>query len=190
MDDALPLRLAADLDGCFEDLVREQQDFVFGLALRMTLDRSDAEDVAQESFVRAYRALAGYDAERIRAMRLRPWLARIALNVQRNRVRRRRETTTMDDGAADRIAARGATPEEAAVTASRSAASAALLATLPEQYRVAIALRHIEGLPYAEVAEILGRPVGTVKAQIHRGLARLRTTIETTEGGRPWRERD
>src|SRR4029453_15273559 len=81
-------RLARDLDGAFEDLVLVHQRLVFGLALRGGGDRADAEEVAQDPFERAYHALAGYPAERVAAMRLRPWLARIALNLARNRLRR------------------------------------------------------------------------------------------------------
>src|SRR4029450_10052963 len=82
----VPDRLARDLDGSFEDLVLVHQRLVFGLALRVVGDRADAEEVAQDTFERAYHALAGYPAERVTAMRLRPWLARIALNLARNRV--------------------------------------------------------------------------------------------------------
>jgi RNA polymerase sigma-70 factor (ECF subfamily) len=85
----LPDRLARDLDGAFEELVRGHERLVFGLALRVVGDRADAEEVAQDTFERAYHALAGYPAERVAAMRLRPWLARIALNLARNRLRRR-----------------------------------------------------------------------------------------------------
>src|SRR5215211_274761 len=84
----LPDRLARDLDGAFEELVRGHERLVFGLALRVVGDRADAEEVAQDTFERAYHALAGYEAGRVAAMRLRPWLARIALNLARNRLRR------------------------------------------------------------------------------------------------------
>jgi RNA polymerase sigma factor (sigma-70 family) len=85
----LPARLAHDLDGSFEELVLDHQRLVYGLALRVVADPADAEEVAQDTFERAYHALAGYEAERVAAMRLRPWLAQIALNLARNRLRRR-----------------------------------------------------------------------------------------------------
>src|SRR5512135_2864132 len=89
MDDIdLADRLAADLDGAFETLVRAHADRLYGIALRLTGDGSDAEEVAQDALVRAYRALAGYEAERIRSLRIRPWLAAIAVNLTRNRRRR------------------------------------------------------------------------------------------------------
>jgi RNA polymerase sigma factor (sigma-70 family) len=188
VDDTLLARLATDVDGSFEDLVRAEQHFVFGVARRLTLDRHDAEEVAQEAFVRAYRALTGYEPDRIRALRVRPWLARIALNVQRNRVRRRRDvvpidttehvslfTTAADDG-----------PEARAEARAWRDACVGWLHSLPEPYRLAVALRHIDGLAYAEVAEVLGRPVGTVKAQVHRGLGMLRDIVDEA-GGQQWK---
>src|SRR5918993_2262763 len=85
----LPARLARDLDGSFEALVGAYERLVFGLALRVVGNRADAEEVAQDTFERAYWALAGYPAERVVAMALRPWLATIARNLARNRLRRR-----------------------------------------------------------------------------------------------------
>src|SRR6187455_2451196 len=81
--------LAGDLDGSFEALVLAHQDRIYSIALRMLGDPRDAEEAAQDAFVRAYRALAGYDAARIREVRLRPWLATIVLNLCRSRLSRR-----------------------------------------------------------------------------------------------------
>ena len=86
-DEALRGRLAEDLDGAFEDLVRAYQDRLFSFALRLTSRREDAEEIAQDAFVRAYRALGTYPAERIRGMALRAWLYQVTLNVTRNRLR-------------------------------------------------------------------------------------------------------
>jgi len=181
VDDDLAGRLAKDLDDGFEELVHTTQHFVFGVALRMTMDRHDAEDVAQEALVRAYRALQGYDADRIRAMRLRPWLARITLNVQRNRLRRHRPGVAPEGATPEPPAPAADGPEERAETAGRRAACVRLLATLPDASRAVIVLRHIEGLSYAEVAEAVGKPVGTVKAQVHRAIGVLRQRIEDEE---------
>jgi len=186
VDDTLLARLATDVDGSFEAFVRAEQHFVFGVAVRLTVDRHDAEEVAQEAFVRAYRALRGYEAERIRALRVRPWLARITLNVQRNRVRRRRDVVPLDT-ATPPSAPHSEGPEANAEAASWRDACAGWLAGLPEPYRLAVALRHIDGLTYGEVAEVLDRPVGTVKAQVHRGLGMLREIVDRA-GGRAWKE--
>ena len=87
-DEHLAARLATDLDANFEDLVRTYQDRLFGFALRMTAESQDAEESAQDAFVRAYRALERYPTEQRRTLKLKAWLYRITLNVVRNRVRR------------------------------------------------------------------------------------------------------
>src|SRR5688500_10655666 len=82
--------LADDLDGHFEALVRAYGDRLYAFALRLTGSPPDAEEIAQDTFVRAYGALGGYEPARITDLALRPWLFRIALNVTRNRVRGKR----------------------------------------------------------------------------------------------------
>jgi RNA polymerase sigma factor (sigma-70 family) len=181
----LPDRLARDLDGSFEELVRGHERLVFGLALRVVGDRADAEEVAQDTFERAYHALAGYPAERVAAMRLRPWLARIALNLARNRLRRRPPPARpLEDGDGQTLAVAApaaADPAEVAERGQERDFWAGLLAGLPRPYREAVVLRHVEGLPYGEVAEVLGRPVGTVKTHVHRGVRQLRVMLERRE---------
>jgi RNA polymerase sigma-70 factor (ECF subfamily) len=181
----LPDRLARDLDGSFEELVLAHQRLVFGLALRVVGDRADAEEVAQDTFERAYHALAGYPAERVAAMRLRPWLARIALNLARNRLRRRPPPARpLEDGDGQPVAVAAPAAAEPAAVAERGQERellAELLAGLPRPYREAVVLRHVEGLAYAEVAEVLGRPVGTVKTHVHRGVRQLRDSLERRE---------
>jgi RNA polymerase sigma factor (sigma-70 family) len=181
----LPDRLARDLDGAFEELVLAHERLVFGLALRVVGDRGDAEEVAQDTFERAYWALAGYPAERVAAMRLRPWLARIALNLARNRLRRRPPPARpLEDGDGRPLAVAAPAAAEPAQAAERGhdrELLAGLLAGLPRAYREAVVLRHVEGLPYAEVAEVLGRPVGTVKTHVHRGVRQLRDDLERRE---------
>src|SRR5450432_2399213 len=88
--DGLPAALANDLDGHFEALVLAFQDRLYGFALRFCANREDAEEIAQDAFVRAYRALQKYPPDRIRSLSLRAWLYQIALNVARNRFRRKR----------------------------------------------------------------------------------------------------
>ena len=183
----LPARLARDLDGSFEELVVVHQRLVFGLALRVVGDRGDAEEVAQDTFERAYHALAGYDTERVAAMRLRPWLARIALNLARNRLRRRPPAArALEDGDGRPLAAPAAA-EPAAVAERHEDTErwAELLAALPRGWREAVVLRHVEGLPYAEVAQVLGRPVGTVKTHVHRGVRQLREQLQEREERTP-----
>ena len=180
---ALADDLATDLDGTFERLVLAYQGRIFAFALRFCGDHRDAEEIAQDAFVRAYRALQGYDAGRIRELALRPWLYRIALNVARNRARGRRPSmvplqvdgdegeTTMAPPLADAEELR---PEATAERAETGATLATLVTNLPARYRAAVVLRHVEGLPYPEVAAVLDQPLGTVKANVHRGTKVLR----------------
>jgi RNA polymerase sigma factor (sigma-70 family) len=171
-DEALAARLAVDLDGSFEALVDAHAGRLFSIALRFIGDRSDAEEAAQDALVRAYRALTGYDKARIREIRLRPWLATIVVNVCRNQVRVRRVATVelAFDPAAEPVVDPVARSDEKATWA-------LLLATLPPAQRAAVVLRHVDGLSYAQMAEALGRPEGTLKAQVHRGLAALRDAL-------------
>ncbi|MEX2011918.1 MAG: sigma-70 family RNA polymerase sigma factor [Chloroflexota bacterium] len=187
MDGPLLADLATDLDGNFERLVLSHQDRLYTIALRLLGDPRDAEEVAQDAFVRAYRALASYEPMRIRELRLRPWLATIAINVCRNRARRRTlqlvsleapARRQLDDGGPGAVATSLADPTggplEATVRRDSAHHWAALLASLPALYRAPIVLRHVDGLSYEEMSSVLGRPEGTLKAQVHRGLALLR----------------
>ncbi|HET7027527.1 MAG TPA: RNA polymerase sigma factor [Candidatus Limnocylindrales bacterium] len=176
MDDTeLARRLASDLDGTFETLVRTHVDRCFSIALRLLADASDAEEVAQDALVRAYRALERYPAERIRELDLRAWLATITLNAARSRRRRqadRRPPLSLDAvGSESRSAG--------AQTVGSSLAS--LVAGLPERYRAPIVLRYVDDLTYSQIAQVLGRPEGTLKAQVHRGLALLHAAHDAAE---------
>ena len=189
MDDDSQLVEAAarDLDGTFEALVVAHQDRLYSIALRMLGNSHDAEEAAQDALVRAYRALAGYPAERIRALRLRPWLATIVLNLCRTRMTRRaagRPALSLDaaePGTLEPMADERTGPAATAARRATRRAWAELLLTLPPAYRSAVVLRHVDGLSYPEVATALDRPEGTVKAQVHRGLAMLRTAFEAAE---------
>ena len=87
-DAALAARLARDVEAAFPSLVADHQDRLYTIALRLLGDRRDAEEVAQDALVRAFRAMRGYPRERIAGLRLRPWLASITVNLARNRRRR------------------------------------------------------------------------------------------------------
>lgn len=183
-NDPLAEALATDLAGTFERVVLTYQDRLYTFALRLCGDRRDAEEIAQDAFVRAYHALQAYDTARIRELALRPWLYRITLNLARNRARGRRlillplpdDNLSAHDGPTipplfDQEAQR---PEWRAERTELSARLVAALATLPPRYHTAIILRHVEGLSYPELAAALALPLGTVKAQVHRGIALLR----------------
>lgn len=168
--DRLPERLATDLHAAFPDLVRTTQDGLYTGLRRLGNRPEEAKDLCQETYVRAFRALSGYDRERIRDLRLRAWIWTIALNLGRNlaRERRRRPYPTpldMEQPVSD--------PEPV-----DTAAWDRRLARLSVAQRRAVVLRHVVGLSYEEVADSLGRPVGTIKADVHRALGKLRQVME------------
>lgn len=175
-------RLARDLDAAFPDFVRALQDRVYSGVLRLTRRRGEAEEITQEAFVRAYRALERYPAEQVRSLALQPWLWTIALNLCRNQARSQSRRPTEvelrdhDDQAPDRT-------EDEAIAVSDDEWRRRL-ETLTEPVRAAVVLRHVVGLGYEEIAEILERPAGTVKSDVHRGITRLRTLLDE-EGVRP-----
>jgi RNA polymerase sigma-70 factor (ECF subfamily) len=183
-DDALVRRLARDLEAGFPDLVTAHQDRLYTIALRLLGDRRDAEEVAQDALVRAFRAMRGYDRARITALHLRPWLASIAVNLARNRRRReddRRPPSRLEpmlDAGFDIANDGRAGPERHADRRETQRELAAALLRLTPAVRAAIVLRHVDGLSVAEAAEALGRPEGTIKAQVHRGLRDLRAAME------------
>jgi RNA polymerase sigma-70 factor (ECF subfamily) len=182
-DQELCSRLASDLDAHFEQVVRTFQDRLYGFALRLTHCQQDAEEVTQDAFVRAYRALEHYSAERRRELRLRPWLYQITLNVIRNRVRRPAPRLVQIDEPAvqdDLAASPREQPENSALDAERQAGLVEAIARLPSRYATAVVLRHVQGLSYIEAAEILDQPVGTTKSDVHRGLRLLRESLLLT----------
>ena len=185
-DTALAIRLARDVEAAFPSLVAEHQDRLYTIALRLLGERRDAEEVAQDALVRAFRAMHGYPADRIASLRLRPWLASIAVNLARNRRRRLDDRMPpgqlepMLDAGLDLPADARTAPERTAARRETGRELAEALLHLSPTVRAAIVLRHVDGLSVAETAEALGRPEGTVKAQVHRGLRELRAALASS----------
>jgi RNA polymerase sigma-70 factor, ECF subfamily len=184
MDDTqLAEHLSRDLDGSFETMLRGHVDRCHAIAMRVLGNPHDAEEVTQDAFVRAYRALESYPPERIRDLRLRPWLATIVVNLCRNRTRRRLPPVTSLAPLVDRghepVAGDATDPAGIAERGVERERLGTLLAGLPDRYRIPVVLRHVDDLSYAELAEVLGRPEGTLKAQVSRGLALLRAAAGT-----------
>ena len=174
--------LADDLDRAFEHVVRSYQDRIVTAAARMLGDAGRAEEVAQDVFVRAYRALQTYDRPRIRKLRLRPWLFAIAMNQIRNAARNRRAPTVPLDFADGHAAPLPDPSPSPAVLAERQEDwrhVAGAIDRLSPKLRDAFVLRYVEELSYDEIAAVLSQPVGTVKANAHRGLLAVRTHLET-----------
>jgi RNA polymerase sigma factor (sigma-70 family) len=171
--------LAEDLDRGFTALVCEYERVLYSVALRVSGRPAEAEDLAAEAFLRAYRALLRYDRPRILALRPRSWLLTILLNTWRNTLRdtsRRPGQAPLDDH--PEPVQPGASVEELAERREGLRELGEVLARLPEAQRIAVVLRHVEDLPIAEVAAVLGCPEGTAKSHVSRGLRRLRELYE------------
>jgi RNA polymerase sigma-70 factor (ECF subfamily) len=157
-------------DEAFEAEVLPQLRALFGMAYRLTGNAHDAEDLVQETMLRAYRAF-----DRFRpGTNARAWLFtilhRLRTDLLRHRGRRPETVELVDDGPPV------APAHEAALTSGHEEITRALEG-LPEVFRAAVVLRDIEEFTYAEIAEVLGVPVGTVMSRIHRGRALLRRAL-------------
>jgi RNA polymerase sigma factor (sigma-70 family) len=184
-NEQLTAKLAADLDGGFTELVGIYVDVVHSFFRRVSNSATEAEDLSQDTFLRAYTALAGYPAQRRRELRVRPWLMATAVNVWRNHLRsksRRPISTAQLDESRLTLVDSSPGPEEKAALADDRSRLTAALTRVPELYRVPVVLRHIANLSYQEVAEAQARPVGTVKAQVSRGMKLLRAELEPELG--------
>lgn len=171
----------------FADLVRRYEVRVFNLARMSTGNDADAEDVAQEVFVRVFRGLGGYRGDST----FRTWLYRVAVNVIRTYRTRpslfgrfRRVEPDGADGANEMDGLAGPGNLEDSV-AYRNAIDHAL-GRLPADLRTAVTLRDIDGLEYKEIAAVLDVPIGTVMSRISRARERLRPILAEALG---WRER-
>jgi RNA polymerase sigma-70 factor (ECF subfamily) len=174
--EALLVRLVDNLDEGFTELVRHFERAAYSLALRLTRNPVEAEDLAADTFLRAYRALRGYDASRIRALRPRAWLCTITLNAWRNNVRQasRRPGQISMDGVPDQPAG-GPDVLQVVESGETQRELGRLVTQLPTVQKVAVLLRHVVGLPVAEVAAVMRCPEGTAKSHVSRGLRRLRS---------------
>ena len=167
----------------FDAIVDVYQRRLYGFALRMTGNREDAEEIVQDSFVRAYRALGKMLPEQRAELRLQPWLYTITLNVTRNRLRSKRPTNVALDALADPDALLREThdgpprPETIVVQNAEVALVESALLQLPMHLRAAATLRFIEGRSHPEIAEILNQPIGTVKSHVHRAVRILRKIL-------------
>ena len=166
--DGLCERLAEDLGAAFPDLVRALQDDMYS-GLR-SLAGPEAEDLTQETFIRAYRALSEYEPGRIRDLKLRGWIWTIALNLGRNHLRAKSRRPQL---IGREIEIRSDDAEYVDLDAWHRR-----LKALPPRVRRAVVLRHVVGLGYEEIAIATGQAAGTVKSDVHRGIGKLRQILE------------
>jgi RNA polymerase sigma-70 factor (ECF subfamily) len=184
-DGRIAALLAIDIDRHFKQLMLTYQHRLYGFLLRQTGNAQEAEDIAQETFIRSYYALKDYPAQKIQSLKLKPWLFKIALNIFYNRQRERTLLQTSLDSeetnAAQEIADEAYEPDEEVWRSEQRQEVEQLVTSLPERYRVVINLYYFEELSYSEIADLLHQPVGTIKAQVHRGIALLRKTVDTRD---------
>ena len=173
----------------FDLIVGRHERRVFAVAMRICRHHEDARDVTQEVFITALRAMGGFRGD----AQLGTWLHRVTVNAALDLVRKRqrREATTVEE-IGDRPSADPG-PEAAAIESVRAREVHRALGTLSPDQRAVVVLCDLEGLDYAEAAEVLGVPVGTVKSRLHRARLALARALghlrnaEPAEGGGPLR---
>jgi RNA polymerase sigma-70 factor (ECF subfamily) len=170
---------SGDIDA-FGVLVAAHQEFVYNLALRALGNPPDAEDIAQETFIRAWLALPGFR----RRARFRTWLYRITTNLCYNRLPRlRRELAALDENEAAGLPDNALEEVSANMEAGeRRAFLHRKIEALPEAYRLLITLRYQQDLSYEDIATVTSLPLGTVKTGLFRAKARLRKALRELEG--------
>jgi len=158
----------------WEQVVADHSARVYRLALRLTGNPHDAEDLTQDVFVRVFRAL-----DRFQPGTLEGWLHRITTNLYLDGARRRQRIRfdPMADNAEERLPARDAAPGELLADHDLDHDVEQALAALQPEFRVAVVLCDIEGLSYEEIADVLEVKLGTVRSRIHRGRAQLRAAL-------------
>ena len=159
----------------FDELIRRHQAAMLTLARVLTAGRGDAEDLAQEIFVRAWKSLRQFRGESA----FRTWLHRVAINVVRtSQSRRGRLRRLFVSPAGQEEAPEPASGEEPVdTTLARRQVIDWALASLPEDLRVAVTLRDLQGLDYKEIAEMLDLPIGTVESRIFRARQKLKPLL-------------
>ena len=179
----------------FDLLVAKYQRRIFRLVLRFVRDPALAEDVAQETFLRAYRAIGQFRGD----SQFYTWLYRIAVNTAKKAISDDMRDPTVSEGdavddgeetfSATELLTNSETPESLLVSKEIARTVNAAMEALPEDLRTAITLREIEGLSYEDIAEAMSCPIGTVRSRIFRAreaiAERLRPVIER-KGGKRW----
>jgi RNA polymerase sigma-70 factor (ECF subfamily) len=172
-------------EAAYRELIRRYERPIFSLILRMVRDRQLAEDLSQETFIKALNAIASYRPE----FKFSSWIFKIANNAAIDQLRRREVDTLSIDGApnatsADDIEAtalqvgdKGETPLAELEARELGTHIERAISRLRPEYRSCIMLRHVEGLAYEEIAQLLDLPLGTVKTYIHRARHELRDML-------------
>ena len=184
-DEELVARHLRGDPGAFAELIARYTSRIFNLAYRFTGERAEAEDIAQESFLRAYAALPRSQPERP----FKPWLFQIAVNLCRDRARRKRPVTFTELDSADEAAEAwietipedGRLPLEQLEVDELEAALRSALIELPEEDRLMITLRYTEELSYDEISQLVALPAATVGTRLFRAKQRLRARLKVPD---------
>ena len=158
----------------FEELVRKYQDKIYNLCRYMLQDARDAQDAAQDAFLKAYSNVKEFRADSA----LYSWLYRIAVNTCLDYRKKVRPEQIEDEALLDRLASHEPSPERVYRSKEIGHALQAALQRLPEHLRAAIVLKEIEGLSYEEIAKVLHTSLGTVKSRISRAREELRQLLQ------------
>jgi RNA polymerase sigma-70 factor (ECF subfamily) len=172
---ASPDQRALSDDEAFARYVLPEVEVLLRVALSRTRNAADAEDLVQDTLLRAYRAIGRFDGAHPRA-----WLLTIMRNAQANRFRRRRPALLRDPDAGQRLQDERETQlsaESIVVGAAFDATVADAVVRLPTRFRHIVELVDIDGLSYQEAADVLGVPIGTVMSRLHRARRRIRTRL-------------
>lgn len=186
LDDRKLAALAAGgREPAFREILRRYERPVFSLVYRMVRDRTLAEDLAQEAFVRAFNAISSYKS----SYKFSNWILKIANNHTIDYLRKKKLDTVSIDGSPNAttgeemsrtrlvIASEEETPQEYVENRELGGQIEEAIGTLRDEYRTAILLRHVEGYAYDEIAEIMEVPLGTVKTYIHRARGELKERL-------------
>lgn len=176
-DEAVDGPRAADPRPTWDEVAETYGPRVYRMAYHLTGDADEAADLAQDVFVRVYRNLDRYEPGRFDG-----WLYRIAKNLFLDRVRRRQRIRMQafadDEEGGDTTPSSEPGPADVVERRTLEARLESGLAALPPEWRLAIVLCDIEGLPYDEIAQVTGWPIGTVRSRIHRGRKQLREHLD------------
>lgn len=168
-------RLQSGDGRAFEEMVRLYQHRIFGVALRMLGNGAEAEEVAQEVFIRAHRGLAGFRGE----SKLSTWLYAIASRLCLDRLGAgERRLARRDEAALGRLPQGGDDPSTDLERSELDAALRRAIEELPEERRIVVVLRDLEGLAYEDIAAALGLQPGTVRSRLHRARMDLKAKLE------------
>ncbi|MCC7102930.1 MAG: sigma-70 family RNA polymerase sigma factor [Fimbriimonadaceae bacterium] len=171
----------------FESYMRASHRQVYGLALRLTGQSSDAEDLVQEAYIRAYRFFFRYDP----GLPFTSWMYRILTNIHidHNRRKSRIRASSLDNAGLDgetvwEVADESAGPDKLVLEGELDDALQLGLLSMCSEFRLAVVLADVEGMAYEEIAEIMQTSIGTVRSRIHRGRKQLRRYLDREYPGR------